>query len=480
MRPWALFFGLVLAPLAGFGAAPGLDPCFVGFYGLASDDPQAVSLIDSTYQKLLELPVNPNSRERVLEAIEQGRDPFAIPGEDTDLYTVAKHTQEFRRMLDRLGWNTPETRARLLAQVAQRLGRTEMAVKVRDQSLKDGESDVRFQFHNAEHSVAMPGGRYYISRGNGPAPDYSNRIYVYDTQTKTEMSVPGYRTGVVYRPLPLADGKRVVIQVGDQLKIHRFEEGKISADAETINPLSLVGKVLGRKHRQLELITPLKDDNWIVAQLQDTHKLVLYDLEKKTVRTIKGTGPFIKGFKSEENHSWGLVKATNELLVLNPKKNRLVIRSGILGAKGQVEEWKTVMEFPPRPEDQRFYGPIQASEQYIILRGIPKPGQVSLINRKDGTVRDLATLHPNGARVDYQLHPDGRRALTYSYDAESRQNSYHWMDLDSGKTTFILKAKSDAHLSADGERLIFRGSVFDAGSRDGVVIIVNPHNRTVP
>ncbi len=459
-----------------------LNTCFAGFYSLSAEDPRARELLHSTYEALLDMPRDEGVRQLLLEAIENGGDPFAAQVDRHDLYFVGKHLNEFRGMLQQLGWDTPENRASLMALVQRRRGGITATEAKLHEAIAGGRRDEQYDFEGAKDAKPVPGGRYFVGRRSGHSPNFEPYVFLYDTQTRTQTTVPGYATGSIHHPVITSDGKRVVVQVGDQLIVHELKDGKLSSPGTVIHPLKWRSRLVGRfRDTNLENVTPLARSNWIVAQLEDTHKLRLYDLDKKAVSTIKGHGPFLKGYKSDERMSWGTVKGENAIVVLTPSKIGTEVQWGTFDATGKAT-WKTIAKLRPSVNEyQLFSGPVTATSRYVVLKHFPDPGNLTVVDVKDGSIRDLSASHPGAARMNrIFLHPNGREMMGVSYYAVGNYYMVHWTDLETGKTSEIIKtAAGYFDLSPDGESILIRGSMLDQPDSD-FIRIVNPRNRLVP
>jgi len=448
---------------------------------MAASDPQARELMLSTYEKLLDLPAGNEAREYLLHAIEKGGDPFEFAADRPELYFVAKRLKEFRSMLEELGWNSAESHSRLMEVVRHRLGAITEAEAKLHEAIAGGQQDEVLNFQTANYVQAVPGGRYFVGRRSDPYPSKEYWVFVYDRVTKTETKVPGYPAGRADHPVVSSDGKWVTVPVGFDMWVHELKEGKLSTPGKRIRGMHPVRKWLRGGVDWINNTSAMANPNWVVTQLPDSSTLRLYDHAKGTVRTIGGHGAFIRGYKSEEQQSWGVVKGENALVLLTPTKTGSALQYGTLDAKGKAT-WKTVATFPPSDNsDQRFYGPIPAGSRFAILNGHPTYDQFTVVDMKDGSVRDLTANLPAPKKVNrIEMHPNGKEAMVIYYHAVGNYYEVHWMDLESGKVTPIIKTGTDyVHLSPDGERIYLAGSIFNQKNSE-FLRIVNPRNRLVP
>ncbi len=140
-----------------------LTPCFASFYGLASTDEAAKTLVATTYEALLDLPKADEAKRQWLNEILTAADPFARP-HDSRLETLGKKMHELKAMLKQLGWSTPEIQARLLSMVKRK-------VEARNHAGADLDGVIAttrvFPLNGARDAIPSRDGRYVIGQPHG-------------------------------------------------------------------------------------------------------------------------------------------------------------------------------------------------------------------------------------------------------------------------------------------------------------------------
>ncbi len=387
--------------------------CKLSFYALLATPDEAQALAVSTYTSLLDLPRESVARQRWMAAMLKAEDPFVVPEGEAQLDAARKPLAEFKRMLKKLGWETPELRARMLATLRQRIARVENAREETARVIKENPGIKKFPAENGYHPKITADSRYVLTLGT--ASNGNTIIHTRDSatgkleSTELENSVGGQPTATELN----GDGTKLIVKVDYGVQVHDVVNGKVSPKGKRI-PLTLLDPMSPNSY--VRKLTPLHNPNWMVAEvkgLRTACRFALLDVAQETLTPLSKEWSYGEIFGIPGRNAVAVIPHT-----LAPGEPKLLVVATI-GTGGAT----TLKELPlpttlinPALYDARgdwiaigdkisrrlqFYGPNGASEPLAMHQ--PQPNEFygqALIHPNE---KEYGVLSLNTAKDQYQL-----------------------------------------------------------------------------
>ncbi len=156
--------------------------CQLAFFSLSATPEEAQALATSTYGKLLDLPKDSEARTKLYKHILNAADPFSVPEGENAIDGVRKPLAEFRKMLEKLGWETPELKGLMLETVRRKIAAQEKAKAVIETVSEENKPVLNIATENGQFVRMTSDARYYVTMGSGP--NKQAEVHVYDSVTR--------------------------------------------------------------------------------------------------------------------------------------------------------------------------------------------------------------------------------------------------------------------------------------------------------
>ncbi len=401
--------------------------CRMAFYAVSATPEESQALAVSTYISLLDLPRESEARQRWMAAMVKAEDPFVVPEGEAHLDGARKPLAEFRRMLEKLDWETPELRTRMLEVVRQRVGGMDTAREQVAITVKETPGIKNLTVTEGQFTKITPDGRYYLTIGKNPNGDAV--VDVHDTVTgKSESTVLENAMGAHPYTADLnSDGTKLIVNARESegieaLQVHDFVKGELSPKGVRI-PLKRLNAINPFDRRSPQRLEPLHNPNWLVAEMnyRTTSKIELVDLAKGAL------------FPLSAQWEYGTIVAIpgrNAIAVIprdqRPENRKLLVATvGNEGATTVQEypipvtmvdpdinttqgDWIVVRDF--RTRTMQLYGPNGINEPLKVH--LPQPEQF----------QGHALIHPNGKEFGIlSMHKEKNQFQVFWYDMKTKE-----------------------------------------------------------
>ncbi len=450
MRCWLTHLRLPLLGLLFFTRLEAAPPCPTVFAGLTAADERTASVAVQTYGDLLDTVKDPAAKAKWLSAILSQQDPFATP-QDTDLLVQQRHVEQFRKMLEALGYTRDSMRDLLLPVVAQRSGQVDKT---------SIEQATALQLNRPDFTEKLPAqliGRTVSAHGRYLTGREGEKFWVADGETGKVFAGPEAPEGA--RLHISGDGHTAYASTagGKALSVYQLEEDHFTLARTVPIAQSWWAKNVTGSEKSLcpGQPIPLANPNWVLSELRRGRNrplsepgLWLFNVQTGKVQMVNGTQGVL-GMRGESSYgsTWTVAPGTNRIFIRVPdrKHRRMDIFFGDLGEDGRVKQWVSV---GINTKMERTRQVMWASESHLAVRYLPDPKSMMLIPLDAGGVTIYADRHNGTWPSGMLFHSDGKTALA------NFEGDYQRIDLKTGEVTDTLVAPTDSWLSPDGDRLL--------------------------
>ncbi len=196
-----------------------------------------VAIVD-TYARLLEEVGGAKLTPELIQATVKAGNPFRVHEGKEDLSSLHRRLADFRRMLEKRGWETPANRRLLLESLSARLELQKEAATALKEAMRTEESEYTIPFANPRGPDLHPNGRWVMSLRSEALPTHPTEasVSVFDTQTRQMRNQP--RPRGYGGPIFLPGRPDVIFPVaGNGLVSVPFQDGVLDfAAAKTLLP----------------------------------------------------------------------------------------------------------------------------------------------------------------------------------------------------------------------------------------------------
>ncbi len=289
--------------------------CLVDF-GAISESSEAEVVTSATYWRLIDTLAPEMSPELMAKVVKSG-EPFAIPKEDSTL-ALLKHMKQLREMVAAKGWETPEVKGRLLAELGLRAG-----------LIREAERNRNVAIANEWGDYDLPGPVRDAPRGAGNlfvaiTKSEPHRLIVHDRATRTTREYP--LPDDIWNPPALsADGQTLFLPALKNVLGVPIVNGvpNLTAAVTLKNPL---------KGGALTDLKPHPNGRYLYASNGDK-KIVRFDL-----KTNKGVSVNVEDFYDGIFvRDWGIIPGTNHLWSIEQGKHGRLLHRFKVNEKGKAE-----------------------------------------------------------------------------------------------------------------------------------------------
>ncbi len=378
--------------------------CLIGFATMGGADPG--ELVSNTYRELLTTLGGRKMSRATIEKMVEAKDPFVIPEDKAvDLSSLPARLGDFKKLVEAKGWNTPETREKLVGVLSTFVVETETA-SVKQKEATQPRVYPSFRLLNGFQKILIPpdGGPLVILGGKskevGP-------VINFDPKTGTQTSYPGnfeYRPwGQQFSP----DGKEVFIgRTGWTIQRVPWRDGKLQWEESTF--LKSDHKVNSNKPvDQIAFDTTgtkliVGNDNFPLSR-----PILIFDLTTGQAQVVKENESVFSSRGRALRHQWGQIPGTDRFFIVrNSRANGLQMSEYTIGPNGAVKSLAKGTDFEGAPDGKVKWHPsngksflVQSAFTVTFHSDIgANPISIADTTRAGGRVSAVA-YHPNGTEA---------------------------------------------------------------------------------
>ncbi len=417
------------------------------FASLTPDQESAAAVVTQTYRDLIDTVRDPLAKAQWISAIEEAKDPFAV-AEDVDLLVTRRHLEQFRQMLEKLGYTQASLRSLLLPVVAQRQADRRQAEQAQASVVHQNRGNFTLPLPEGKRRTVSPDGRY-VAGVDG------DKFYVADGVTGERFAGPAAPVGSSLHFSP--DGDTAYVGDDKSVAIYHHNGHRFTLDREV--PIAQgwwATRVTGlTKHFCGGNPIPIANPRYLLAELRHMEDVPvneqgvwLFDVTSGKVKRLNGTQDVV-GLDGQGSYgkTWTVAPGTNRIFIRVPTRNdrKMKILWGDIDEKGFVAQWKDLGVNTERDLSQVV---MWASRDYLAVRFVPKQKTMSVYPLAGGSPMSFGDRVGGAFPTQFVFHPDGKTGLA------NFEGYFQQVDLESRQVTGRLTIPKNTWFSPDGERLL--------------------------